>query len=275
MKKYRIGSKKQLIAVTGTISVILITMVCFITQNTKIKVAQVDYESIIDILEPNNKRELTEEELNLEFIKENEVLIDFMADTFAIDKDILKNKLIKEQNGLYLQDKLEVFLIDYLTNLEGKEKKLFNNKIVPCKNDKEYIVSLIKYFTSIYPEVDFEIAAGIADVESNYTSTVMLNVNNIFGGMYSGGLLKYKNIEYGVLKYIKLLNDGYFTKGLTTVESIGKIYNPTYDSNGQKIAKPVWVTNVNRAMEKYGEFGNVDVNLLNALKNKTDSIEEK
>ena len=39
--------------------------------------------------------------------------------------------------------------------------------------------------------------------------------------------------------HIKLLSEGYFGKGLTTVESIGRVYNPMYNENGVKIAKDV------------------------------------
>ena len=59
--------------------------------------------------------------------------------------------------------------------------------------------------------------------------------------------------------YIKLLSEGYFGKGLNTVELIGIIYNPMFNENGVKVAKPTWVNNVKRAMEKYSVKEKLDV----------------
>lgn len=95
----------------------------------------------------------------------------------------------------------------------------------------------------------------------------MLNKNNIFGGMYNGNLIGYKNIEYGTLKFIKLLSEGYFGKGLVTVEDIGRVYNPMINESGVKTAKPAWVYNVTLAMEDFIEVEAVDTTLLLSLKN--------
>ena len=80
----------------------------------------------------------------------------------------------------------------------------------------------------------------------------MLANNNIYGGMtYKQTLIKYKNIEYGVLSYIRLLSKNYFGKGLTTLESIGRVYNPTFDANGNKVANPYWLNLVNKTKLYY------------------------
>ena len=71
--------------------------------------------------------------------------------------------------------------------------------------------------------------------------------------MARGKLISYKTIEYGVLKYIKLLSESYFGLGLNTVETIGKKYNPVYE-NGVKKANPTWVKNVNAVMDKYQNY---------------------
>ena len=155
-------------------------------------------------------------------------------------------------------DNLEYTLIEYLLALEDSNKELFDNSIDPCDDSKEYMLALIKYFSNIYTNVDFSIAAAIAQIESGYTAQSMLNKNNIFGGMSGGSLIRYKNIEYGILRYIKLLSEGYFGKGLTTVESIGRVYNPTFNEQGVKIAKPSWVSKVNNALD---EFSNIDINI--------------
>ena len=177
-------------------------------------------------------------------LKEKKDSIKFLAETFQIDEDVLTNKLKENYKELGFVENIDDFdkiVINYLFELETSEKTSFNNVRTNGNKDKDYIVRLVKYFSNIYDNVEFTIAAGIANVESGYVSKYMLNKNNIFGGMYNGNLIGYKNIEYGTLQYIKLLSEGYFGKGLTTVEDIGRIYNPMFNESGVKIAKPTWV----------------------------------
>jgi len=223
-------------------------------------------ENDANINELGASKTLSEEEIYLRALEEKKETISFFARVFQIEEEVLLDELKTNKEGIDLEN-FDLSIINYLFKLEKSNKKLFSTKRTPCKDSKEYMVALIEYYTSIYPSVDFKIAAGIAQIESNYKSKGMLNCNNIFGGMAGGKLLRYKNIEYGILKYIKLLNDGYFGKGLTTVEAIGKKYNPTFNEKGVKIAKPVWVSNVKKAMEKFEETGEIDILVLNGLKN--------
>lgn len=203
-------------------------------------------------------------------LKEKKDSIKFLAETFQIDEDVLTNKLKENYKELGFVENIDDFdkiVINYLFELETSEKTLFNNVRTNGNKDKNYIVRLVKYFSNIYDNVEFTIAAGIANVESGYVSKYMLNKNNIFGGMYNGNLIGYKNIEYGTLQYIKLLSEGYFGKGLTTVEDIGRIYNPMFNESGVKIAKPTWVYNVKLAMENFNDIEDVDTTILNNLKN--------
>lgn len=200
--------------------------------------------------------------------------IKFLANTFLIDEEILRNKLennYEELNYLDNMDSFDKIVLDYLLTLEESEKELFNNKRISNQMDKDYIVKTLKYFSDMYANVDFGIAAGIANVESGYTSKYMLSKNNIFGGMYNGGLISYKTIEYGVLKYVILLSEGYFGKGLVTIEDIGRVYNPTFES-GIKIAKPAWVYNVTKSMELFADIQEVDTTDLINLKNDIDIL---
>jgi hypothetical protein len=197
-----------------------------------------------------------------DFIDSHDSLFTFYADTFQIDKEYLINK-VKENNDSATFNELDLFktgnifssadesILNYLYNLSLTNKNLFSNRRVPCNKNKEYILNLIDYYCSIYQNVDSRIAKSIAEIESGYSSKYMLNANNIFGGMSSSGLITYKNISYGVLSYIKLLNDSYFSVGLNTVSKIGYKYNPTVNENGVKVANPTWVSNVTRAGSKY------------------------
>jgi hypothetical protein len=219
------------------------------------------------------KEELKAIEVN-EFLNEYDSTITFYSSTFKIEKEdlitLIKNANINDNEF----DNYDVFstgtptntvdesIINYLLNLNTTNKALFNNKITPCNRSKEYITGLIDYFTSIYPSVDSSTAKAIAQIESLYSSSYMMSVNNIYGGMGSNGLLKYKNIEYGVLSYIKYLNDNYYVKGLTTISQIGYKYNPIVNESGVKMANPSWVTNVTSARSNYLSK---DINTLDEL----------
>ena len=85
-----------------------------------------------------------------------------------------------------------------------------------------------------------------------------MSCNNIFGGMSSTGLIKYNNIEYGVLSYVKLMSERYYAKGLDTVESIARVYNPN---------STTWTTNVKNTANKFNNYENItNLNTLMSLK---------
>ena len=91
----------------------------------------------------------------------------------------------------------------------------------------------------------------------------MLNYNNIYGGMNYSGLIKYKNIEYGVLSYIKYLSNNYYEEGKITIEEIGMTYCPTTNDQGQKIVSPHWINLVNKAKTTYeSTTNNIDIDSL-------------
>jgi len=203
------------------------------------------------------------------FLTQKENTIEFMSKTFAIDSKHIYEDLIKrnedyiyEENNIgRLQNKkgeikefssFEEGLIEYFYDFTKKNPKLVSNKRVPYTGDSEYILNLMKYFIGIYDNVDYTTAASIGAAESgNYKVKYMLNSNNIYVGMSSNGLIKYKNIEYGVLSYIRLLSKNYYGKGLTTLESIGRVYCPTYNENGQKVASSHWVNLVTKLHKNY------------------------
>ena len=200
------------------------------------------------------------------YINDNLDIVSFFADVFQINQDTLIERLKADYQSINLLNttNLEYTLSEYLLALEDSNRELFDNSIDPCDDSKEYIIALLKYFSKLYNNVDFSIAAAIVQIESGYTVQSMLNKNNVFGGMSGGGLIKYKNIEYGILSYVKLLSDGYFGKGLTTVEDIGRVYNPTYNENGVKIAKPSWVSKVNNAIDEFINMEN-DISIAEVL----------
>ncbi len=260
MKDYIISNKKGIILVILGVMILIVMLLLYHRSSPQEFLVSSISTFEANANEAESKRVLSEEELVTIYINDNLDTINFFADVFKIDKDTLVNQLKKDYQSIDLMntDNLEYTLIEYLLALEDNNKELFDKTLDPCNDSKEYMIALIKYFSNIYINVDFSIAAAIAQVESGYTVQSMLNKNNIFGGMSRGSLIKYKNIEYGILSYIKLLSEGYFGKGLTTVEAIGRIYNPTFNENGIKIAKPSWVSKVNNALDNYR---NTDINV--------------
>ena len=267
MKEYIKKNKKGLIllSIGAILLTFSLTMHHYINRDEMI-VHSISYN--VDAEVPETSRILSEEEILNIFLTNNTDIIKFMSDMFQVDHEVLLNKLREDYQSINLldTDDLDRTLLDYMIALEDSNPEMFSNTLNTSDPSKEYMVALIKYFCDYYGNVDFSIAAAIAQIESGYSAKSMLNKNNIFGGMSSGGLIKYKNIEYGIYSYIKLLSEGYFGKGLTTVESIGRVYNPMYNENGVKIAKPSWVSNVTNAMSDYVAMDSVEIETLLSLK---------
>ena len=269
MKKYVQTNRKNILIFIGIL--IGITILLMPTDTQKY---EVEYKNN-PRLSVESKKVITEEEKVNLILDEKSDSIKFLADTFLINNDTLREKLKTnyiELNFLEDSDNFDKIVLDYLFELETNEKELFDTKRISNTMNKDYIVKVLKYFCTLYPNVDFTIAASIAQIESGYIAEHMLKKNNIFGGMYSGGLIGYKTIEYGTLKYVKLLSEGYFGKGLTTIEDIGKVYNPMFDENNVRIANPYWVANVNIAMEQFQEIPEVDTSVLISLKNEGELL---
>ncbi|MBD9106879.1 hypothetical protein EGP99_03615 [bacterium] len=268
MKEYVQTNRKKILIFIGVLIGVVILLMPTDTKNL-----EVEYNTNPKVALDSKKEITMEEKIELSLNEKGDT-IKFLANTFLIDEEILRNKLennYEELNYLDNMDSFDKIVLDYLLTLEESEKELFNNKRISNQMDKDYIVKTLKYFSDMYANVDFGIAAGIANVESGYTSKYMLSKNNIFGGMYNGGLISYKTIEYGVLKYVILLSEGYFGKGLVTIEDIGRVYNPTFES-GIKIAKPAWVYNVTKSMELFADIQEVDTTDLINLKNDIDIL---
>lgn len=212
-----------------------------------------------------------DEEVNIteKFINDNMSTIEFMSKTFGIDSSHIIEDLISINDKYEFNDKniglltnkkgelkefksFEEGLIEYLFNYSKEHKDLVSKKRTPYTGGSNYIIDLIKYYTSIYDNVDYLTAVSIGAAESgHYKVKSMLKYNNVYGGMSSKGLIKYNNIEYGVLSYIRTLSKNYYGKGLTTLESIGRVYCPTYNESGQKVASSHWLNLVRSAKKKY------------------------
>jgi len=148
-------------------------------------------------------------------------------------------------------------LVEYIYSYIDKYPKKKTTRRVAYTGKVDYVENLIRYYSSIYTNVDTNLALSIGAAESGYYKVkYMLKAGNVYGGMKGGKLIHYDNIEIGVLSYVRLLSKSYFGKGLKTVQSIGYKYNPIIDENGNKVASPHWVGLVNSAMVHYKKLNN-------------------
>ncbi|MCR4580935.1 MAG: hypothetical protein K5666_00270 [Bacilli bacterium] len=148
-------------------------------------------------------------------------------------------------------------LVEYIYSYIDKYPKKKTTRRVAYTGKADYVEDLIRYYSSIYTNVDTNLALSIGAAESGYYKVkYMLKAGNVYGGMKGGKLIHYDNIEIGVLSYVRLLSKSYFGKGLKTVQSIGYKYNPIIDENGNKVASPHWVGLVNSAMVHYKKLNN-------------------
>lgn len=245
--------------------ILISTIIMCLTIITAVAVKKRQYKSIINV--PNMDSYITLSAKDIvnnqieESIENNQETYAFFANMFGIDINNLKQEISESVDNQFNEldilntgenkKNIDLALIEYLTALESKKPKLFNRKYSYKETNKQYVYNLIEYFVSLYPSVDVRTAKAITWIETgNLEANSMLRKNNIFGGMSNGKLTEYSSIEYGVYKYISLLKNNYFDKGLVTIEQIGYKYNPTI-IDGVKQANPTWVNNVNAYRNKF------------------------
>lgn len=209
-----------------------------------------EQSSSIEVLALENKYNV-EEEIS-DFINNNIDTFNFYAETFEIDINSLKEQIVYDNmNNIFnsydigntgiIYNSLDKNLIDYLFHLEKVNIKLFKNTHYNGSiYTKDEIYNTLNKFCNIFGNVDYSLLAGIVYIETgNLNAQSMLNFNNIYGGLNNGNLIKYKNMNYGILTYVKLMSEKYYNQGLTTVESIAKKFNPGHGE---------WIIKVKKAM---------------------------
>ena len=230
-------------------------------------------ENEVELAGPKEEVVVLRNELDI-YITTYEKDIELLCKAFGVNKEDIINDLYTKFNA---HEEFETTNVGYLLDSKGNVKtfkndlyglveyfytyvksnpKKVNNKRVPYKGSADYVEKLIIYFSEhIYTDVDTTTALSIGAAESGYYKVkYMLACNNVYGGMGSNGLIKYKNIEFGVLSYVRYLSRNYYSKGNTSLEGIGRIYNPTTDSNGNKIASPHWISLIQTAKKKYSKY---------------------
>ncbi len=208
--------------------------------------------------------------------------IQFYSKTFKVDYNIILNDLIKRSESyqkfdsnnlgfistndvLNTYDNVDLGLIAYFEDFLKSNPQYIDNSISIYNGNVEYIQGLIGYFANVYGNVDYNTAVSIGAAETGaFLTSGARKTNNIYGGLVNGRLKSYKNIEYGVLSYIKLLSTKYYSEGLDTIEKIGYVYCPSIE-NGIKKASSHWLNLVYSYKEKYGDNIYQDLNYVLSL----------
>lgn len=253
------------------ISLIITTIVLTIGLfKNEILINNQKYTNSNNIIATKSSNEYDLEEDIVSFINENNEIFNFYTEMFGISLNDLKKSIIMDnQNNKFNKldignankeyNSLDKNLIDYLFKLKKSNQALFKQEYKSgTEYKKEYIYSLINYYSKIYDNVDYNVLLSIAYIESgNLNSKYMLKRNNIFGGMSSKGLIKYNNIEFGVLSYVKIMSEKYYAKGLNTIDKIAKKYNPT---------STTWVNKVKKVSNKFNNNKEINIYKLINLK---------
>ena len=193
-----------------------------------------------------------------------------LYNTYSDEFEITNVGYLRDKDGNLLKyDSAQYGLFMYLQNYADEHPESVDTTRKSYTGNAKYVEELIIYFTkNIYTNVDTNLALSIGAAESGYyTSSYMLKCNNIYGGMGSNGLIKYRTIEYGVYKYINYLSTNYIAKGLTSLQSIGRVYCPTYDDNGNKVASSHWISLVTKAQSYYANY-NYEISASDVLASK-------
>lgn len=149
-----------------------------------------------------------------------------------------------------LNDKAPEIIEKIKTNIEIKE--VYAVKEIMVEPEK---CSYGLYECAIYDKAleyglndeQAKIAIAITKHETgSYTSSLFKNNNNI-GGLYNSAAKKfytYNSTEDGIEAYIKNLKNGYFDKGLDTIEEIQKKYAPLNAENDPTGLNDNWISGV-------------------------------
>ena len=96
------------------------------------------------------------------------------------------------------------------------------------------------------------IIIAISAHETGYwESNLFVNANNFGGHCNSKGFIIYDNYEEGLNAHVNLLLNGYFAKGLDTIEKIGAKYCPVGASNDKNNLNTNWVPSVTSIYNSY------------------------
>lgn len=149
-----------------------------------------------------------------------------------------------------LNDKAPEIIEKIVTNIEVKEVYAVKEMMVEPEKCAYGIYECAIYDSALEYGLNDEqakIAIAISKHETGtYTSAIFKNNNNI-GGLYNSSascFYKYDSVEDGIDAYIRNLKNGYFDKGLNTIEKIQAKYAPLNAENDPTGLNNNWISGV-------------------------------
>lgn len=171
--------------------------------------------------------------------------------------DIDKTQATKEvkettKEVAIVETKEEIIEKEEVEEVEEVEKEIEEENIcklseIECKIYEEAINQ------GLNDEQAYLIIAISKHETGKWTSNVFKNKNN-FGGIYSSKaktFYTYKTQDDGIKAMVSLLKNGYFNKGLDTIEKIGSKYCPVGAKNDPKGLNKNWVPSVTKYYTEY------------------------
>lgn len=153
-------------------------------------------------------------------------------------------------NIIALNDKAPEIIEKVKTTIETKEVYAIKEIMVEPKKCEWGIYECAIYDSALEYGLNDEqakIAIAITKHETGtYTSSLFKNNNNI-GGLYNSSANKfytYSSVEDGIDAYIRNLKNGYFDKGLNTIEKIQGKYAPINAANDPTNLNSNWISGV-------------------------------
>jgi hypothetical protein len=151
--------------------------------------------------------------------------------------------------------------------VENKEETIEQNELqelekVEQEVEEENICKLSEIECKIYEEAMNQslteeqayMVLAISKHETGHWKSSLFRNNNNLGGIYNSREKKfytYETQDKGITAMVSLLKNGYFNKGLDTIEKIGARYCPVGAKNDPKGLNKNWVPNVTKYYNEY------------------------
>ena len=173
------------------------------------------------------------------------------VDNTQATKEIKENK----KEIAIAETKQEIIKQEELKELEEVEK-------IEQETEEKNICKLSEIECKLYNEAIKQglnneqayIILAISKHETGYWRSNLFINNNNLGGIYNSSAKKfysYETQEKGITAMVALLKNGYFNKGLDTIEKIGAKYCPVGAKNDPKGLNKNWVPNVTKYYTEY------------------------
>lgn len=171
------------------------------------------------------------------------------------------DNIVQNSSEMALLDELEQKEYNYIPNKENVQEEPKNAKNEDIEKEQENKCNLKSeieckiYNKGIEKGMTHKQALLVVAISrhetGNWTSNAFKTKNNFGGIMKNGKLATYETQDAGLERFINLLNDKYFAKGLDTIKEIQKVYAPIGAKNDPNNLNSHWVNGVTKFYNEY------------------------